>query len=90
MFTQTLQGGTPVEGVGGMDAQGSGEDILDVGGQDHVAVVLVCLQVQCVEHVHQTNDGLKRLRRHISCKKFKLTLTYMFIYMYVYMCCLFV
>ena len=48
MFTRTLQGGTPVEGVGGMDAHGSGEDILDVGGQDYVAVVLVCLQAQCV------------------------------------------
>ena len=63
----TLHGGTPVEGVGGVLSEGRGEDVLDVGGEDEVAVVLVCRQTQCVDHVHYTNDRFKRLRRNISC-----------------------
>ena len=52
-----------------MLAEGSGEHILNVGGEDDVAIVFVHHQSQTVYHVHHTNDGFKCLRRNVGYKR---------------------
>ena len=64
----TLDGCSLIEGLCWVLTQRCGEHILDVGGEDHVAVVLVCLEAESVDHVHHTNDGFKCLLRYVSCR----------------------
>ena len=60
-----------------MLTQRCGEHILDVGGEDHVPVVLVCLESESVDHVHHSDDGFKCLLWYISYKRYSVYVQYM-------------